>query len=88
MKETVYACMSCGYVGPASHRMRLSIPIAIVLFIAGFIPGVLYVLGCMVIKKHMPICQSCGKAALIPAGSPQGIKIAEQFTKLTQNTPQ
>lgn len=77
------ACISCGNVGPAVYKRRFSIILAVFLFCFGFFPGMLYILIVFVVRKANPVCPLCNRATLVPAASPQGIRIKEQFGKAT-----
>ncbi|MDR3548043.1 MAG: hypothetical protein P4M11_07230 [Candidatus Pacebacteria bacterium] len=79
--KTEKACLSCGSIAPAVYKRRWSLVLAIILFFFGFFPGVIYLLLVLVTRKPIPVCAVCKRATLVPAASPQGIKIKEQFSK-------
>jgi lipid-A-disaccharide synthase-like uncharacterized protein len=79
--KTEKACLSCGSIAPAVYKRRWSLLLTIILFCFGVFPGILYLTLVFVVRKANPVCAVCKRATLVPAASPQGIKIKEQFSK-------
>lgn len=77
--------MSCGASGKASYQRQWSILVAIILMFFGFLPGIVYLVISITMRKRVPICQTCKRSTLVPAGSPQGIRITETFSKMTKS---
>ncbi len=79
--KTEQACLSCGSIAPAVYKRRWSLILTVALLFFGFFPGILYILLVLIFRKPTPVCAVCKRATLVPAASPQGIKIKEQFSK-------
>lgn len=72
-------CTVCGHVGETKVHTKGSIAIEIVLWLCFLIPGLIYS-----IWRHStrgPACASCGSASLIPADSPRGRKVIQDFAE-------
>ena len=81
--KTLQACLSCGNIAPAAYRRRWSLVLAIVLFCFGIFPGFIYLAIVFLARKASPVCALCKRPTLVPAASPQGIKIKEQYSKMS-----
>lgn len=77
--EESLICTTCGAQTDTPHtKTRGSVVIEVVLWFALIIPGLLYSLWRQ--STRQKVCPACGNATLIVANTPDGRKLAEQFS--------
>lgn len=70
-------CVNCGYRGKPKTVTKGSILIEIVLWLALIVPGIIYSLWRLTTRHSA--CPQCAAANMVPAGSPRGRKLIEEF---------
>jgi len=78
MAET-FVCTTCGAIGQVKRQTPGSILIELVLWIAFIVPGVIYSLWRMSARRRA--CAVCGSTAIVPANSPRGRQITEEYAE-------
>jgi hypothetical protein len=74
-------CTSCGtQTNKPESFTKGSILIEIVLWLAFIVPGLIYSLWRLTTRQR--VCPACKAATLIPASTPAGRKLAQQFSEI------
>lgn len=89
IKKGMMVCPNCGFIGKG--KMKGSLLVEIVLFLMFILPWVFYYLWRSTQKKS--VCPQCGCKDMIPADTPRGQKLVEEYAqteeplKQRQNKP-
>jgi|ERR1035437_8235693 hypothetical protein len=70
-------CPACGTCGVPKTVTRGSMGIEILLWLCFIVPGIIYSLWRLSTRGEA--CPACGHAGMIPANSPNGKRLAQQF---------
>lgn len=71
-------CPACGSQGLPASKTKGSLWIEIVLWLCFIVPGLIYSIWRMTSKYE--VCPACNQSGMIPLKSPNGKRLAEQFT--------
>ena len=69
-------CLDCGHEGPVKNKAKGSMGVEIILWICFIIPGLIYSIWRL--NSKYQACTSCGSQKVIPANSPNAIKLKSQ----------
>lgn len=70
-------CSNCGFTGNPKKKVRGSIFIELILWLALIVPGLVYSIWRLTTKQSA--CPKCGALYMIPLDSPRGKKLAVEF---------
>lgn len=73
-------CADCGSRGYPRTETRGSIWIEVLLWLCLLLPGLIYSLWRLSTRKT--VCPACRHTTMIPASSPRGAQLAEQFARV------
>jgi hypothetical protein len=71
-------CTNCGHTGNPTKHTRGSFLIELVLWLTFIVPGLIYSLWRLTTKER--VCRKCGSSNLVPADTPRGRKLMEEFS--------
>jgi proteolipid membrane potential modulator len=70
-------CTQCGHCGPTKTHTKGSFLIELVLWICALLPGLIYSLWRLTTRQR--VCRKCESSSLVPADTPRGRQLLEQF---------
>ncbi|HDH00661.1 MAG TPA: hypothetical protein ENG80_02490 [Nitrospirae bacterium] len=76
MKKEII-CPSCGYRGIAKRMTKGYLAIEIILWMMFIVPGLIYSIWRETSRYQG--CPKCGAGNLVPADSPRGIKLIDEY---------